>query len=243
VPHCPGPISAGKQQVFPQNPGPRPYDKIMAMVKGDRPRRRKWDGTAYEPDPLLWAQLEGEIPEEICHKALVNYDQVQGFLLPFLNQTFQILLKTRSINPLYAHAPKFKSFELDLIILTYLLRAQAVDLSGKMINEKQIPGGETFFRGPHSLNTRPMEKPFGEDKKGFLSAGKRLNGRVRKLGHAAICLPVFPRVPVTLILWEKDDEFPAEIKVNFDSTVSRHLPLDIIWALINVVSKWMTLSV
>jgi hypothetical protein len=48
---------------------------------------------------------------------------------------------------------------------------------------------------------------------------------------------------VTLILWEKDDEFPAEIKVNFDRTVSGHLPLDIIWATVNVVSKWMTLSV
>jgi hypothetical protein len=66
---------------------------------------------------------------------------------------------------------------------------------------------------------------------------------VKKLGDAAICLPVFARVPVTLILWEKDDEFPAEIKVNFDSTVSGHLPLDIIWATVNVVSKWMTLSV
>jgi len=213
------------------------------MIEEGISRQRKWDGTAYEPDPLLWVQLEREIPEEICHKALVSYSHEKGFLLPFLNQTFQILPKTRSIVPLYAHAPKIKSFELDLIILTYLLRAQAMDLSGKMVNEKQIPGGETFFRGPHSLNTRPVEELFGEDREAFLSAGRRLNGKVRNFGDAAICLPVLPRVPVTLILWEKDDEFPAEIKVNFDSTISSHLPPDIIWAMIDVASKWMTLSV
>jgi hypothetical protein len=213
------------------------------MIEEDRSGQRKWDGTAYEPDPLLWVQLEGEIPEEICRRALVSYGHEQGFLLPFLNQTFQILPRTRSIVPLYSHAPKIKSFELDLIILTYLLRVQAMEMSEKMVNEKQIPGGEAFFRGPHSLNTRPMEEVFGEDREAFLSAGRSLNGKVRDLGDAAIYLPVLPRVPVTLILWEKDDEFPAQITVNFDSTISSHLPLDIIWAVIDVVSKWMTLSV
>ena len=213
------------------------------MIEEDRSRQRKWDGTAYEPDPLLWVQLEGEIPEEICRRALVSYGHEQGFLLPFLNQTFQILPKTRSIVPLYGHAPKIKSFELDLIILTYLLRVQAMEMSEKMVNEKQIPGGEAFFRGPHSLNTRLMEEVFGENKEAFLSAGRRLNGKVRDLGDAAIWLPVLPRVPATLIFWEKDDEFPAQITVNFDSTISSHLPLDIIWAVIDVVSKWMTLSV
>jgi len=87
-----------------------------------------------------------------------------------------------------------------------------------------------------------MKKVFGEDREAFLSAGRRLEGEVRDLGDAAICLPVLPRVPVTLILWEKDDEFPAEITVNFDSTVSSHLPLDIIWAVVDVASRWMTLS-
>ena len=213
------------------------------MIKKDRPLQRRWDGTAFEPDPYLWAQLIREKPEEICRKALVNYDHEKGFLLPFLNQTFQILPTKQSIIPLDMNAPYIKSFELDLIILTYLLRVKAIDIRGKMVNEKQIPGGETFFRGPHSLNTRPMEEIFGEDSDAFLSVGTRLNGKVRKLGDAGICLPMLPRVPVTLILWVKDDEFPAEIKVGFDSTISHHLPLDIIWAMINIISQWMTLSV
>jgi len=211
------------------------------MIITNNSERRKWNGTGYEPDPLLWVQLESEMPEEICRRALVCYDQDKGFLLPFLNQIFQILPKKREIVALKSGVRQFKSFELDLIIITYLLKAETIGLEGKMVNEKQIPGGEAFFRGPHLLSTNPMEELFGEDRESFLRAGKRLHGEERKLGDAAICLPVFPRVPVTLILWVKDDEFPARITVNFDRTISRHLPLDIIWTVVNVVSKWMIL--
>jgi hypothetical protein len=216
------------------------YGKNLNMIITNNSGRRKWDGTGYEPDQLLWVQLETEMPEEICRRALVRYNQEKGFLLPFLNQIFQILPKKREIVALKSDACQFKSFELDLIIITYLLGAQSIGLEGKIVNEKQIPGGETFFRGPHLLPINPMEELFGEDREAFLRTGKTLKGEERDLGDAAICLPVFPRVPVTLILWVKDDEFPARITVNFDRTISRHLPLDIIWTLVNVVSKWMT---
>jgi hypothetical protein len=212
------------------------------MAKEFTSVRRRWDGTAFEPDPYLWVQLRKKNPEEICYRALVHHDPQKGFSLPFLNQTFQILPRKQTIIPLYRHAPQMKSFELDLIILTYLLRAKPIDLSGEIVNEKQIPGGETFFRGPHRLYTRPMEELFGQDHDTFLLAGKKLHGEVKKLGDAAICLPMLPRVPVTLILWLKDDEFPAEVKVSFDSTISRHLPLDVIWAMINVLSQWIKRS-
>ena len=211
------------------------------MPKREKFCNRKWDGDAFEPHSFIWDELENENPEKICNNSLARYEHNKGFFLPFLNQVFQIMPDKRSIKPLNNYIPTIKSFELDLILLTYLLRSHQVIISGKMVNEKQILGGEAFFRGPHALNTVPMEEKFGEDKHLFLSSGKKLSGEVRKSGDAAICLPVFPRVPVTLILWEKDDEFPAELNVNFDATISKQLPLDCIWAMINVVSKWMTL--
>ena len=211
------------------------------MSKRKKYCNRKWDGDAFEPHPFIWDELENKNPEKICTNSLARYEHKKGFSLPFLNQVFQVMPGKRNITPLYNFIPTIKSFELDLIILTYLLRSYPVAISGKMVNEKQIIGGEAFFRGPHTLNTVPIEEKFGEDKQSFLSKGKKLKGEVKKLGDAAICLPVFPRVPVTLILWEKDDEFPAEVNVNFDATISKHLPLDCIWAMINVLSKWMTM--
>jgi hypothetical protein len=208
----------------------------------DKSGQRTYDGTGFQPDPLLWVQLEREKPDAICRRALVGYDREKGFLLPFLSQTFGILPGKRGIVALERGVPQHVSFELELIILTYLLRARPISLAGKKVNEKQIPGGETFFRGPHSLQTGPMEGLFGHDRKAFLRAGRKLKGRVIRSGDAGICLPVFPRVPMILILWEADAEFPARITVNFDSTISWHLPLDIIWATVHVVAKCMVCS-
>ena len=208
----------------------------------DKSGQRKYDGTGFQPDPLLWAQLERENPDAICRRALVGYNREKGFLLPFLSQTFGILPGNRDIVALERSVPQLISFELGLIILTYLLRAKPISLAGEMVNEKQIPGGETFFRGPHLLPTGSMEDRFGDDREAFLRAGKKLKGAVIRSGDAGICLPVFPRVPMMLILWEADAEFPARITVAFDSTISRHLPLDIIWATVHIVAKCMIRS-
>jgi hypothetical protein len=40
-----------------------------------------------------------------------------------------------------------------------------------------------------------------------------------------------PRIPVTLILWLSDEEFPARADLLFDSTCEIHLPLDILWSI------------
>jgi hypothetical protein len=39
-----------------------------------------------------------------------------------------------------------------------------------------------------------------------------------------------PRVPVTLILWFGDEEFPARADLLFDSSVELQAPLDIAWS-------------
>jgi hypothetical protein len=107
------------------------------MIKEDRSIQRRWDGTAFEPDLYLWSQLIKENPEEICHKALVSYEDEKGFLLPFLKQTFQVLPTKRAIIPLCRHAPTIKSFQPDLIILTYLLRVKAINIREKIEGGKQ----------------------------------------------------------------------------------------------------------
>ena len=48
-------------------------------------------------------------------------------------------------------------------------------------------------------------------------------------------MPVLPRVPLGLVLWRGDAEFPAEGKVLFDSSVSRYLPVEDIVVLAETV--------
>ncbi|TAL23845.1 MAG: DUF3786 domain-containing protein, partial [Nitrospirae bacterium] len=58
-----------------------------------------------------------------------------------------------------------------------------------------------------------------------------LGGKLLNYGDAAVELLPLPRIPVTLILWFSDDEFPARADLLFDATCERHLPLDIVWSI------------
>ena len=132
------------------------------------------------------------------------------------------------------------SFQEYLVLLVYLLKAQDRPLEGKKVSERELPGGELFFRGPHALLKEPLEKKFGQDPQGFLQSGLGLGGRETGNGDASFELQVLPRIPVEYILYVEDEEFPSQISINFDSSISRHLPLDVIWAIINLTSRRLT---
>jgi hypothetical protein len=50
-------------------------------------------------------------------------------------------------------------------------------------------------------------------------------------GDRAYEFPFFPRLPVRLLLWLADAEFPARVVFLFDRTADQHLQLDGLWAL------------
>jgi hypothetical protein len=122
-------------------------------------------------------------------------------------------------------------------MLTYLLRAQPIGLTGRMVTGSEIRGGNFFFRGPHVLFTKPLEKRFGDDGHSFLEAGLRLGGGETDFGDVSFRLWPLPKIPLGYILWLGDEEFPARLVVTFDASVEEHLPLDVIWALVNLVGR------
>ena len=60
----------------------------------------------------------------------------------------------------------------------------------------------------------------------FLAGGEALGGRREDYGDASFTLTALPLVPITFILWEHDDEFPASVRVLYRSSVTALLPLE-----------------
>jgi hypothetical protein len=189
--------------------------------------------SARIPDPY-WQELLGLAPEEVCHKALVSFKTDEGYRIPFLDRMYICQPEARHIYPLNDQQ-KALSFQHYLVLLVYLIKARDIPLKGKKINEREIPGGELFFRGPHALLKDPLEKKFAQDPQGFLDTGLALGGRETGKGEASFELLVLPRIPVEYIFYGADEEFPAQVLIHFDSTVYLHLPLDVLWAMINIV--------
>ena len=53
---------------------------------------------------------------------------------------------------------------------------------------------------------------------------------------AAWVIDALPRVPVALLWWDADDEFPARAELLFDRTATNHLPTDGC----AIVGSWLT---
>jgi len=181
-----------------------------------------------------WEDLNSLNPSEVCRKARVFYDRENSYILRSFGMDFSVhpgkgVIK--NIQPEGEIILKKYSYFFNLSALCYLINAKDIPLSGKLAKPAGLKGGEIFFRGSHVLPLEKIAERYGNDKAGFIEKGKNLNGNIMNYGDASVELLPMPRIPVTLILWLSDDEFPARAGLLFDSTCELHLPLEIIWSI------------
>jgi hypothetical protein len=133
------------------------------------------------------------------------------------------------------HIPRF-SFESSkkvnvtlvtrIIILHYINNASGVPLSGEKVSYGDIPSCMHYEPVFTKRVLKPLQNAFGHDKYAFLEAGLALGGKEEEYGDASFTLFAFPKVPITLILWEGDEEFPPSVKALFDPSITGYLPLE-----------------
>jgi hypothetical protein len=107
-----------------------------------------------------------------------------------------------------------------VLILHYLLRAPP---SGQWITFREIPSGEFYYSAFVKRAQEPLVKTFGHRPQLLKELGLRRGGVSREEGDVCICFQAFPKIPVCLILWAGDDEFPPEGNVLFDASIARYL--------------------
>ena len=156
------------------------------------------------------------------------------YFVPVLGREYRVdASKQQIIGP--AQDPFSSNPEFELLLLHYLLQVRDSRLSGKWISEKQLPGGNLFFQGPHRLQDKALLERFGADGNAFLEAAGRLGAEPLKYGDISFSFRVLPGIPVASVLWVEDEEFPARLNFLFDSSLSGRLPLDVVLALVKML--------
>jgi hypothetical protein len=129
----------------------------------------------------------------------------------------------------------------EILILHYLERASGIPLTGNWISFAEIPGGAFYHPVFLQRSKAPLVKCFGEEPQKLPAlAAVEVGGESLTLGDAGVKISVFPRVPLGMVLWKGDGEFPPEGNVLFDSSITGYLPVEdivilaetIIWKLI-----------
>lgn len=180
----------------------------------------------------LWNTLAELEAGDVEQRSLSEYEPaIRSYRLKILNRFYDISPENRSMRSADSSPEQSPGFHLQLAAVNYLIGVKDLPLIGKWMAETQFPSGPLFFRGPHKMPAYELETAFGRNKDGFISVSLSHGGTMVEGGDCAFEFLFFPRLPVRLLLWLADEEFPARMVFLFDRSADQHLQLDGLWAL------------
>ena len=182
-------------------------------------------------DDRFFQDLAEEDPEEVCRRAMCAYDPEAGmYSLSVWGQEYAVYPHRSKVDAI-GKAPPDKRYYMGLFIVHYLLGAKETPLRNQWISEKDIPGGPTFFRGPHLIPTHLISDKFVNDTEMFKNRCQELGGVPMDMADEAFRFDIAPRIPVAVLYWTGDEDFPPEAKILYDKSITEHLATDIVYAL------------
>ncbi len=180
--------------------------------------------------------------EQQCRKADAKYqrtDPQEIITINYLNQPYLITLPEAEIS-LVDSQDKVPIRD-KVLILHYFTSAKGTSLANKFITYKELPGGNTYFPTFAKRTTKPILKYFNQNPHYLIPAAANLGGYKADYGDVAVTINAFRRVPITIVLWQGDDELAPEGSVMFDATISDYLSSEDITILCETIT-WKLIS-
>ena len=175
---------------------------------------------------MACADLTGRDIEDRAMRAGALYrgeDRLASIEVPWFDDTITVHIPGFSFKSAKGASV---SLVMKIIVLHYLVRASGGELLQDHVSYEDIPGTRQYLPVFEKRVTRPLASAFGYDRDAFLESGLALGGMEEEYGNASFTLFPLPRVPITFILWEGDQEFPPSVKVLFNPSIHTYLPLE-----------------
>jgi hypothetical protein len=171
-----------------------------------------------------WESLDSLDPEELARKSGASFDsEKKEFTLIFLNHEFHIKPSNRTVmNPKGQEARPF----IAVLLLHYLVYAKDIGLEGELISFRELSGGDVYYNAFQRRAIIPITNAFGSNCEALRAAGGRIHAEESDHGDISVKIQVFPTIPVTVILWEGDDEIPPSSNMLFDASIRELLPTE-----------------
>ena len=188
-----------------------------------------------EGEAFGWKSLEELEPAEVTKRAGVAYDtESECYRLDLFSSPVEVFPGKKTMT---GHSEQTEllltrlSYFSKISILSYLANAKNIEPSGHLVKPSEAGALATYYEGSHELPLGGVAGKYGSDRDAFIEKGKSFGATVGKCGDVSIQLHPFEKIPVELVLWLADDEFPARADLLVDSTCSLHVPADIIWSI------------
>jgi hypothetical protein len=114
------------------------------------------------------------------------------------------------------------------VLLYYLLSNGRGEPENSYVLFESIPRMISVLGFQNRMMSRPLEEKFGNDYVKFSKAAVKLDGIKEEshMGKHVWKFNVLPKIPLKVIFYEADDEFPANIQIMLDKTALQFLEFE-----------------
>jgi hypothetical protein len=191
---------------------------------------------------LAREKLAAEPFERLLARSGFESVEEGAFCVPFLNRIYRLSYPEFEFGE-EPHDAREVPLQEQVLILHYLEADLPAMRFDDWVAYREIQGATFYFGAFVKRAVDPLRKVFGQDGEGFRRAADRLKGVPLEVGDAGFEFRVFPRVPVRLVLYAGDEEFPAEANILFERRIERGLsPEDVAWMAGMLVYRLIALS-
>jgi hypothetical protein len=162
--------------------------------------------------------------EQLCFRSGARYlvtGSQKEITIGYLKQSYRITMP--DIEILLTDSREEASIRDKVLILHYVLSAKGTPIANKLIAFRELPGGGNYFGTFSKRAIEPLVEHFGEEPQLLIDAARKLGSYRVAHGDVAVVINAFSRVPITIILWHGDEEFPPHGNIVFDAVISDYL--------------------
>jgi hypothetical protein len=170
-----------------------------------------------------------------CRNSGTRYLPAENaIILNFLNFDYRIKLPEGEVNSV--DSTETVPVRDKILILHYFIRAKGTPLTGKLITYKELQEGINYYPTFFKRAIEPIINNFKDEPEKLPEIVAKIGGHKSDYGDIAVTIDAFSKVPVTIVLWRGDKEFPPDGNILFDSTISDYLPTEDVTIICEIIA-------
>ena len=144
-----------------------------------------------------------------------------GFDVHFINRDLHVSYPAATV------VDKATGEEIDvigkIIILHHAVYSKGGGLVENLISYKELPSGDIYNTPFTNRCIRALAGIFAPNLDALRKAVESTEHKLERHGDFSCTIQVLPKIPLTLIVYEEDDEFPADGNILFNGNAANHL--------------------
>ncbi len=185
------------------------------------------------PDFSGFTRRNEELRQQIAVNDLHQLAQNSGGVSNLEHNTLELIFWKRSISIAFPEIQIIDQNTKEILpdftqamILYYLLTADGTPCSGDWISFADLPDGKFYQRAFQGYTGHELARQIGNHLEGFIRVAEEWQAHKIQFAHAAYIFQALPRVPLLVVYWQGDDDFPANFQILFDRSAPHYLPTD-----------------